>query len=208
VAIYYAQSVEVLHRLAHKLTWWPGRVRQAGPTPQGWPHAVTGLLPGINEVEAGARLPAPAPEAWVAHPLDLDIGEVADGYHLIAQSISLSAEHLLFEFAFVPERAEEAEVWLNVSYGADTPVSQDYMGIGNEVRYARPPLKARHAWFDFFRSDYEWVVHVDWGGSGRPDSDYLRNRIARLTFDLRTGEAQIERPPLPGAASIPGPVTR
>jgi hypothetical protein len=191
LAIYYAQHVEVLRRLAHKLTWRPGRVRQARPIPQGWPYAITDLLPGINEVEAGARLPAPTPETWVAHPLDLDIGEVADGYHLIAQSISLSAEHLLFEFAFVPERAEEAEVWLNVSYGSDIPVSQDCTGIGDEVRYARSPLKARYAWFDFFRPDYERIVHVDWGGSGQPDSDYLRNRIARLTFDLRTGQAQI-----------------
>jgi hypothetical protein len=183
--------VEVLRRLAHKLTWRAGRGRQARPMPQGWPYAIAGLLPGINEVEAGARPPAPTPETWVTNPLDLDIGEVADGYHLIARSISLSAEQLLFEFAFVPERSEEAEVWLNMSYDADIPVSQDYMGTGNKVRYARPPLKARYAWFDFFRSDYEWIVHVDWGGSGQPDSDYLRNRIARLTFDLRTGEAQI-----------------
>jgi hypothetical protein len=29
--------------------------------------------------------------------------------------------------------------------------------------------------------------------SGQPDSDYLRNRIARLTFDLKTGEAQVEK---------------
>jgi hypothetical protein len=169
-----------------------GPCAASGASASGWPHAIAGLLPGINEVEAGARLPAPTLETWVAHPVDLDIGEVADGYHLIARSISLSAEHLLFEFAFAPERAEEAEVWLNMSYGADIPVSQDYMGTGNEVRYARP-LKARYAWFDFFRSDYEWIVHVGWGGSGQPDSDYLRNRIARLTFDLRTGEAQIDK---------------
>jgi hypothetical protein len=185
LTVYYAQRVEVLRRLARKLTWRPGR-----PLRRGRPYAIAGLLPGINEAEAGAGLPAPTPETWVTHPLDLDIGEVADGYHLIVRSVSLSAEHLLFEFAFVPERTEEAEVWLNVSYDADIPVSQDYTGIGNEVRYARPPLKARYAWFDFFRSDYEWIVHVDWGGSGQPDSDYLRNRVARLTFDLRTGQAQ------------------
>ena len=196
--------MEVLRRLARKLTWRPGRVRRARRIPQGWPYAITDWLPGINEVAAGARLPAPTPETWVAHPLDLDIGEIADGYHLIAQSISLSAGHLLIEFAFVPERAGEAEVWLNMSYGSDIPVSQDYIGAGDGVQYARPPLKARYAWFDFFRTDYEWIVHVDWGGSGQPDSDYLRNRIARLTFDLRTGGARIERPPLPGAASIPG----
>jgi hypothetical protein len=161
--------------------------------PPSWSDLAGRWQPGINEVEAGAYLLAPAPETWVAHPLDLDAGEVADGYHLIARSICLSAEHLLCEFAFVPERTEEADVWLNASYGADIPVSQDYTGIGNEVRYARPSLKARYAWFDFFRCDYEWIVHVDWGGSGQPDSDFLRNRIARLTFDLRTGEAQIDK---------------
>ena len=128
-------------------------------------------------------------EAWVTHPLDLDIGEVADGYHLIARSISLSAEHLLLEFAFAPGPTGETEAWLNMSYGADVPVSQDYIGAGNDVQYARPPLKARYAWFDFFRPDYEWIVHFY--PSGQPDSDYLRNRIARLTFDLRTGQAQI-----------------
>ena len=145
--------------------------------------------PGISEVAASARPLAPEPDSWVTHPLDLDIGEVADGYHLIARSISLSAKHLLFEFAFAPELTEEAEVWLNMSYTADIPVSQDYIGAGDDVQYARPALKARYAWFDFFRPDYEWIDHFY--PSGQPDSDYLRNRIARLTFDLRTGEAQI-----------------
>lgn len=51
--------------------------------------------------------------------------------------------------------------------------------------YERPLPEARHAWFDFFPPDYGWI--------GQPDSDYLRNRIARLTFDLKTGEAQIEK---------------
>jgi hypothetical protein len=157
--------------------------------PHGWPYVTVGLPPGINEAAASAR--TPAPETWVERPLDLDIGEVADGYHLIVRSISLSAKHLRFEFAFIPERTQGAEVWLNMSYGADIPTSQDYVGIGDEVQYTRPPLGARYAWFDFFRPDYEWLC--DFGRSGQPGSDYLRNRIARLTFDLRTGEAQIEK---------------
>lgn len=189
LTLYYAQRVEVLRRLAHKLTWRPHRVRQARPVPQGLPHAIVGLLPGINEVAVSALPPAPAPDSWVTHPLDLDIGEVADGYHLIARSISLSARDLLFEFAFAPEPAGEAEVWLNMSYTADAPVSQDYIGAGNDVQYARPPLKARYAWFDFFRPDYEWMDDFD--RRDQPGSDYLRNRIARLAFDLRTGEARI-----------------
>jgi hypothetical protein len=53
------------------------------------------------------------------------------------------------------------------------------------------PRTARYAWFDFFRTDYEW--YGQWDSSGQLNSDYQRNRIARLTFDLRTGQAQIER---------------
>jgi hypothetical protein len=87
------------------------------------------------------------------------------GYHLIARSISLSARHLLFEFAFAPERTRGAEVWLNMSYTADIPTSQDYIGAGNDVQYGRPPLKARYAWFDFFRPDYEWMGHFHPVGS-------------------------------------------
>lgn len=53
----------------------------------------------------------------------------------------------------------------------------------------RPPREARKAWFDFFAPDYVWEAHLDHRG---PDSDYPRNRIARLTVDLKTGAAQIE----------------
>ncbi len=168
--------MEVLRRLAHKLIWRS--------------YVTADLPPGISEMAASARTPAPAPQTWVRHSLDLDLGEVADGYHLIARSISLSAKHLSFEFAFAPERAEGAKVWLNMSYTADIPVGQDYIGAGDDVQYERPARKARYAWFDFFRPDYDWVSHFY--PTGQPDSDYLRNRIARLTFDLRTGQAQIE----------------
>jgi hypothetical protein len=157
--------------------------------PRGWPDATADRPPGINEVAASARIPAPVPE--VTHPLDLDIGEVTDGYHLIARSITLYQKDLLFEFAFAPEPAKGAQVWLNMSYTADIPTSQDCIGAGDCVQYPRPPLKARYAWFDFFRPDYEWYGH--WDRSGQPDSDYLRNRIARLSFDLKTGEARIEK---------------
>ena len=76
-------------------------------------------------------------------------------------------------------------------YDADVPPSNcDYMGAEGGVQYQRPPLRARYAWFDFFRPNYEWYGRWDHGG--QPDSDYLRNRIARLSLDLKTGEAQIE----------------
>ena len=77
-------------------------------------------------------------------------------------------------------------------YGADVPVSGDYIGAGDGVQYERPPRKARYAWFDFFpdrlRVDDPLLLP-----NGPSDSDYLRNRIARLTFDLKTAEAQIEK---------------
>jgi hypothetical protein len=160
--------------------------------PRGRPFATADLQPGISEVAVSTRIPAPAPETWVRYPLELDIGEVVLGHHLIVRSISLSATYLHVECAFLPELAEEAkgEVWPNMSYDADIRPSWDYVGAGWDFQYERPALKARHAWFDFFRPDYEWIGHFDL--HGQPDSDYLRNRISRLTFDLKTGEAQIE----------------
>jgi hypothetical protein len=180
-----------LGQLAKNLPWHPHQVRHARVRPHGWPNAPADLQPGISE--GGESFRASVPESPVTWSLDLDIGEVALGYHLIARGVSLFAEDLLFEYAFAPELTEEAhrEVWLNMSYTADIPVSQDYIGVGDGVQYARPPLKARYAWFDFFRPDYEWLVHFY--PSRQPDNDYLQNRIARLTLDLRTGEARIEK---------------
>lgn len=84
-----------------------------------------------------ARIAALKPETWAACPLDLDVGEAADGYHLIARSISLSENYLLFEFAFVPEPAAGAGLWLNTCYGSDFPVSWNYVGAGDDVQYER-----------------------------------------------------------------------
>jgi hypothetical protein len=193
--------VEVLRGLARKLTWRPGRVRQPRPVPQGWPCAITDPRPGINEAEAGARLPAPTPETWVSHPIDLDIGELADGYHLIVRSISLSA-NLNVDWVLVPDPPEVADLWPEIRYDADvSPPGWNQWRADFDI-FERPVPKARKAWFDFFRPYYEWYAHLD--DHGQPDGDYLRNRMARLTFDLRTGEAKIEQPPLPGAASVPG----
>jgi hypothetical protein len=159
--------------------------------PHGRHNATAGLPQGINEGGASVRTAAPAPSGSVTYSLDLDIGEVADGYHLIVRSISLTDENLLFEYAFVPEPTEVAEVWPNINYGADVSPPGWNQGWSEGDVYERPPLEARHAWFDFFQPYYEWIGHFD--RRGQPDSDYLRNRIARLTFDLKTGEAQIEK---------------
>jgi len=75
-------------------------------------------------------------------------------------------------------------------YDADvSPPDWNYVGAEGDVQYSRPPREARHAWFDFFPPEYVWEEHLDRHG---PGSHYLRNRIARLTIDLMTGEAHIE----------------
>lgn len=160
----------------------------------GWQNDTPDPGPGIGAGPASRWSSVQEPQGSVTYPLDLDIGEVAPGYHLIARSVSLTKEDLLFEYAFFPALGEEAykEVWLNIFYDADvSPPDWNYIGAEGDVQYARPPLEARHAWFDFFPPDYLWEEHLD--RRGQPDSDFLRNRIARLTVDLKTGEAQIEK---------------
>jgi hypothetical protein len=153
--------------------------------PGDWPDATDGLRPGINEVPASVWTAAPEPSNSVRYPLDLDIGEVADGYHLLARGVSLRGENLIFEWAVDPEPAEEGEVWPEMAYGADVSPRGWNQGRSDWDVFERPVPKARQVWFDFFRTDYDWL--------GQPDSDYLLNRVARLTLDLKTGEAQIEK---------------
>jgi len=66
-----------------------------------------------------------------------------------------------------------------------------WFGVSDFGGFERPVPAARYAWVDFFRPDYDWMGHFD--RHGQPDSDYLRNRIARLIFDLKTGEAVIDK---------------
>jgi hypothetical protein len=181
----------VLRRLRLKSIWRPRRVRRARAVPDGWPNAAVGLRPGINEVAASVPIAVPEPSDSVRYPLDFDIGEVADGYHLIARGVSLRGANLTFEWAVVPEPTEEAEVWPEMNYGADVSPRGWNSWRSDCDGFERPVPKARHVWFDFFRTDYDWIV--PFYRDGQPDSDYLRNRIARLTLDLKTGEAQIER---------------
>ena len=109
--------------------------------------------------------------------LDCTSGSVAP-----IRAVDLADGNLLFDYAFVPELTEEArsEVWPNMNYGADvSPPGWNQAWSEGEV-YERPPPEARHAWFDFFPPDCVWV---SFDRRGQPGSDYLRNRIARLTFD-------------------------
>ena len=127
----------------------------------------------------------------VTYSLDLDIREVADGYRLFVRGISLRGENLLLDCVFVPEGAEGADVWPSMNYGADVSPPGWNQGWSEGEVYERPVPEARHVWFDFFRSDHDWLGHFHCDAG--PDSDYHRNRIARLTLDLESGEARIEK---------------
>lgn len=187
----YCARMEAVRRLAQKLAWRPYRFRRARAMPGDWPNANSGLGPGINEGPARVCTPVPEPSDSVTYSLGLDIGELADGYHLIVGSISLTGSNLVVDWAFAPEPAEEADLWPEIRYDADvSPRGWNQWRADFDV-FERPVPKARQAWFDFFRPYYEWYVHLD--RHGQPDDDYLRNRVARLTLDLKTGAAQIER---------------
>lgn len=187
----YCARMGTLRRLAQKLAWRPYRFRRARAMPIDWPHANTGVGPGINEGTARVCTTIPEPSETVTYSLGLDIGELADGYHLIVRSISLTGDNLVVDWALVPEPAEEADLWPEIRYGADvSPRGWNQWRADFDV-FERPVPKARQVWFDFFRPYYEWYTHFD--RHGQPDDDYLRNRVARLTVDLKTGAAQIER---------------
>jgi hypothetical protein len=96
-------------------------------------------------------------------------------------SIALAGHSLHFDFEFAPEDAS-GELWPSTDYGADVspPGWNNASSEGDE--YERPVPQASYAWFDFFRCDYEPIVHSD--------TENQQNRIAGLTFDLKTGQAQ------------------
>ena len=187
----------VWRRLAREWIRRP-RGRGAGAMP---PGLHVGPPPGINELDptdprfaaVTAWAAAEALATPVTYSFDLDIGEVALGHHLIARGISLTGQNLILEWAFVPEVAEEdhAEVWPNMSYDADVSPRGWNQGVSDWDVFERPVPEARYVWIDFFHPDFDWMGHFD--RRGQPDDDYLRNRIARLTVDLKTGEAQLEQ---------------
>jgi hypothetical protein len=185
--------VGALRRLAHKPIWRPWKARSGQTGGMFTADSAGTVVPQrLAKLAAEMRRTSDLGSASSAtYSFDLNIGEVADGYHLIVRNISLTDENLFFEYVFVPERTEEAEVWPNMNYGADVSPPGWNQACSDAEMYGRPVPEARHAWFDFFRPDYDWMGHFD--PPGQPDSDYLRNRIARLTFDLKTGEAQIEK---------------
>jgi hypothetical protein len=162
------------------------------PSSGGWAMPFSDLPPEMRRRAEIRRAEALKPPEAV-YPVDLDIGEVADGHHLIVRSIALKGESLLFEHAFVPEVPEEAilDLWPNMNYDADVSPPGWNQACSDAEVYERPVPEARYVWFDFFPPEYDWMGHFD--RRGRPDSDYTRNRIARLVLDLETGEARIEK---------------
>ena len=129
----------------------------------------------------------------VTYPVNLDIGEVAHGHHLIVAGITLNGANLVLEWAFAPEvpGGTSLEVWPNMSYDADVSPPGWNTGVSDFDGFQRPVPQARYVWFDFFRPGYDWKGHVD--RHGQPDRDYLRNRISRLAFDLKTRQAKLEK---------------
>jgi hypothetical protein len=123
----------------------------------------------------------------VTYPVNLDIGEVAHGHHLIVHGITLRGTSLILKWAFDPEvpGGTSLDVYPNMSYGADVSPRGWGNGVADFDQFERPVPRARYLWFDFFPPDYDW--------HGQPDSDCLRNRIARLTFNLKTRKATLEK---------------
>jgi hypothetical protein len=78
-----------------------------------------------------------------------------------------------------------------MSYDADVLPRGWNQGVSDFGGFERPVPEARYALIDFFRTDYDWRSPLD--RHGQPGTDYLRNRIARLVFDLKTGEAMIDK---------------
>jgi hypothetical protein len=125
------------------------------------------------------------------YPLDLDIGELADGHHLVVRSVSLTGNSLIVDWVLIPEPAEDADLWPEIRYEADVSPPTWGQWQADFDQFERPVPKARKVWFDFFRPYYEWHAHLD--DRGQPDDDYLRNRVARLNLHLETGAARIWR---------------
>ena len=145
----------------------------------GWSAGTAGLSRGISYGPAGPQISEPEPGSSVSYSLELDVGEVVLGHRLIVLVISLTAERLFFEYAFVPEvtEAERHDVFLNMF---TTPISR--LPIGT-TKIAGPLDGGASA---------EGARALHAASARGSDSDYLRNRIARLTVDVTTGEAQIE----------------
>ncbi len=72
-----------------------------------------------------------------------------------------------------------------MDYGADVSPPGWNTACSEAEVYERPVPRATCAWFDFFRCDYEPIVHSA--------SENRQHRVARLTFDLTTGQAQIQK---------------
>ena len=94
------------------------------------------------------------------YPVDLDIGELADGHHLIVRNIAVSG-NLVVDWVLVPEPAEEADLWPEIRYDADVSPSGWNGWRADFDVFERPVPKARKVWFDFFRPYYEWYAHLE-----------------------------------------------
>jgi hypothetical protein len=143
----------------------------------------------------------------IRYPVGLDVGDVVPGHRFIVRGICLFHHQLTLHYAWVPGLTvdyADGSIFPNFSYIADVPpTSQDHMGsyapseggpyTEGKIQYTQPPTAARYVFFDFFSPEFDYDVHFD--RRGRPDREYLENRVSRLTVELATGHAVIEESP-------------
>lgn len=160
---------------------WQRKRPRAAEKSRGWHFS--SIAPGSN-AEARARAAALEEDCRITYPLDLDLGDIYRGHHLIIRSVSLTDQYVLPDFGYAPEVPDDAGygLWPNMTYDADvSPPGWNTAWIDGEM-YDRPVPEARYAWFDFYPRDYIWY---------EPDSNNEENRIARLVIDLKTWQAQV-----------------
>jgi len=147
---------------------------------------------------------APDDSEHIEYEFDVDVGDVAPGHRLFARGVCLFSDQLSLNYAWVPGLKHHygegpVDIWPNVWYDADvSPPDQTMTGAygpcdGGPVtegrfQYSRPCAGARYAYFDFFKPEFDPLEHVD--RDWRPDAEYLKNRVSRLTVDLESGHAE------------------
>jgi len=140
-------------------------------------------------------LPARGPDVpgCLDYSFDLDVGELACGHRVITRGICLHGGALVLRYEFAPgvTAGEERRTGLlfDADYDAYVPTSYDGAMLGAMARleggattagsrsFPLPPPQARRVWFDFFAAGDDGNEH----------------RVSRLTIDLASGQAWIEK---------------
>jgi hypothetical protein len=178
------------------------RARKRDRPPQGWwagedafdaDPAGRDATPAAVAYRQRTRVPWPGHDPDTSgcsdYPVGADIGELAPGHRLLVRGVCLDRGRLWLYYAWTPgltePMGEDSGVWLNVEYDADVlPRDLSYVGSygtdggefsEGEISYDRPPECARRVWFDFYATTDD------------------AHRVCRVTIDLATRRAQVER---------------